>query len=150
MTGRRPRGFSMMELMVVLVIAGLMLAVVPPFFSGSIQTVRLKQAVRDTVSGLRLARSEAIRSGSSAVFVLDTEARTLEVPEAGKRKTYAEGIGVELTTADREVLDRSRAGFRFFSDGTASGGNILYSVDNQGYRITIDWLTGRVNAAPAG
>ena len=147
---RRQRGFTFMEILVVLVIAGLMLAVVPGFFGNSMQTMRLKQAVRDTVSGLRLARSEAIRNGKSAVFIVDTAERTLEVPQTGKQKTFSDGIDVELTTADSEVVSESRAGFRFFFDGTASGGNIRYSLRNQQYQISVDWLTGRVNAAPAG
>lgn len=146
MRGRAP-GFTLAETLVVLVIIGLVLAVLPPLLTRGMPSLRLQNAVRDVSSGLRLARTEALRRGVPAVFELDTGARVLRVPAAGKQRPLPEDIAVEVTTAANEIVDESTAAFRFYPDGSSTGGNILLSVDDRGFRVTVDWLTGRIHVA---
>ncbi|NBC88790.1 MAG: hypothetical protein GVX90_04750 [Alphaproteobacteria bacterium] len=52
---------------------------------------------------------------------------------------------LEALTAAEDVSEETRrARFRFFPDGSATGGRITLSRDERQYRIDIDWLTGRV------
>lgn len=146
MRGRVP-GFTLAETLVVLVIIGLVLALVPPLLTKGMPSLRLKNAVRDVSSGLRLARTEALRRGTQTVFELDTEARLLRVPAAGKQRELPQDIVVRVTTVEEEIVDESTAAFRFFPDGSATGGNIMLSVGDLGFRVTVDWLTGRIHVA---
>ncbi len=68
-----PRGFTLVELLVVLAIAGLLLAVTPPLISAAMPGVELKAAARRTAGALRLAREVAIASGRDAAWVIDVE-----------------------------------------------------------------------------
>jgi general secretion pathway protein H len=147
---RRCRGFTLAEILVVLVIIGLVLALVPPLLTKGMPSLQLKNAVRDVSSGLRLARTEALRRGTQAVFELDTEARVLRVPAARRQRPLPDDITVQATTADEEVIDEATAAFRFFPDGSATGGNILLSVGDLAFRVTVDWLTGRIHVAEEG
>ena len=59
------QGFTLIELMITVSIAGILLTVGIPSFSQSISNSRLTTNINDLVSSLNLARSEAIRRGSS-------------------------------------------------------------------------------------
>ena len=146
----RAQGFTLAETLVVLVIIGLMLAVVPPMLVRGIPSLQLKNAVRDMASGLRLARGEALRRGEPAVLEIDMEARLLRVPAAGKKRFIPDTVSVEVTTAADEIADDQVSAFRFFPDGSATGGNILLSSGDLGFRVTVDWLTGRIHVADEG
>jgi prepilin-type N-terminal cleavage/methylation domain-containing protein len=57
---RNPRGFSLMELMIVLVVAGIVIAIGLPAFSGFRNTLALKQARALLLTDIRDARQMAI------------------------------------------------------------------------------------------
>ena len=58
--GERKRGFTLLELLVVLFVVGLLFALIPPLFSGAVPGAKLKAAVRDLAVALRLARNQSI------------------------------------------------------------------------------------------
>ena len=59
-SGRHEGGFSLFELIVVLVLLSLVAAVILPSFTTGMQGIRLNTAARDMVTKLRQARSRAI------------------------------------------------------------------------------------------
>ncbi len=61
MGSRNTSGFSLVELMVVLVVAAIVLGIGVPAFADFIATNRMAATVNDLVSGLHLARSEAVK-----------------------------------------------------------------------------------------
>jgi general secretion pathway protein H len=58
---RARHGFSMIELLIVLVIIATASALVIPMFGKGVSTTELKSAARQLASGLRLARAGASR-----------------------------------------------------------------------------------------
>ena len=67
------RGFTLVELMVVLVIISLMLALVGTSISRSISGAEMRESARKVAASLRYTRTKAILSKSEQVFTLDTE-----------------------------------------------------------------------------
>ena len=65
------RGFTLLEIMVVMLIAGLMIALVPPLFSGAVSGTRLKGSARDLAIVLRETRSKAIIHNTEQLVHLD-------------------------------------------------------------------------------
>ncbi len=61
-------GLSLVELLVVLIISGFLLGSVVPSFYKLIQETRLRSAVEHLMSGLQLARSEAIKRNITTVL----------------------------------------------------------------------------------
>ena len=140
------RGFTLIELIVVLAVAALLMAAVPGLFSAAYPGVELKSAARRTAATLRLARASAIRGGRESVLLVDLAAHRLEL--AGYRAlTLPAGVAVKLETANRELIDAQQGRIRFFPDGSSTGGRIILSRGHQGYQIGVTWLTGRIELA---
>lgn len=68
----RQRGFSLIELMVVVAITAILLVIGLPSFQGSMRSNRVATATNELMSSFTLARSEAIRSpGGAAICSTD-------------------------------------------------------------------------------
>jgi general secretion pathway protein H len=132
---------------VVLALATLLIAIVPPLISSALPGVELKAAARRVASGLRLAREEAIRSGRDAAFVIDVEERVFEVDGGYRRSTLPDDLEVKLEAAESEMLNDHTGGVRFYPDGSSTGGRIVLARSDRGYQIGVQWLTGRIQLA---
>jgi len=140
----RMRGFTLLEMMVVLVIAGLLFALTPPLFTGAVSGTRLKGLARDLVTMMRETRSQAIIRNAEQQMYLDTEARHYR---AGDNRVLHLPEGVTMTVQPATAPDdpaQQQHVLRFFPDGSSSGAKISVSGGNHGYYLQLDWLTGRV------
>lgn len=69
------RGFSLIELIVVLVIIGMAVAVTAPFIFWTLERVEIRAAVKEIASSLRYARSVAISEKKEMRFYMDLDER---------------------------------------------------------------------------
>lgn len=64
------KGFSLIEMMIVVVIVGIMMALAMPSMIDWIQNSKARRAAESILSGLQLARIEAVRHNVPVVFTL--------------------------------------------------------------------------------
>ena len=169
---RNPRGFSLLELIVVLVIIGVVSAFVGPRLVGSMSNMNLRTASKRIAALLRYARSQAVSQGSDCVASFDFEGNRVSLtfaspaseapggdegagagtaPEDGKGpgrpKIYPLPEGVYLKegiTAEGET-ESEMFSIVFLSDGGSTGGEvILVNQREKAYRIAVDFITGAV------
>lgn len=140
----RNLGFSLVELLVVLVILGIVYGLAGPVLDLGGSSVDTKAASRQLAAGLRKARSTAITEGHEAALTLDVEARKFSV--TGDPKIYAlpGKVNISLFTAQSELVAAASAGIRFFPDGSSTGGRITLSAESGKQSVDVDWVTGRV------
>ncbi len=141
---KRQSGFTLLELLVVLVIGVLLVSLAPPLLSGLSGASELRGAARQLAAGLRSARNEAVSRQREATLTLDLDRRRFGVTGDPREITLPEGLALRLYTAQAEVVDAATGGIRFFPDGSSTGGSITVSGANRAYRVTVDWLTGAI------
>ena len=138
---RRNRGFTLVELMVVMVIISLIMGLVATSMSRSVSAAEARVASRKLVGSLRYTRARAIIDKKEQVFQVDTENRSYQAP-GRKRIELPEGVDVTVTTARSEITAEDISGIRFFPDGGSTGGLIELTVNRREYRVNVAWLTG--------
>jgi general secretion pathway protein H len=132
MTQRRQAGFTLLEMIVVLVILGLALSIVitrGPMHSAHLDT---EVAVRDLTSALRLARGRAIAENRAVTVALAATSYRVDGSAAHR-------IPADVTLAGNAAIG-------FAPDGSSSGGTIVVAGPTLRLGIAVDWLTGRVHA----
>lgn len=135
------RGFTLIEIMVVMVLIALIMGFVATSMSRSISSAEARAASRNLVASLRYTRARAIIDKQETVFQVNTEERSYQAP-GRKLVTLPEGVDVTITTARSEVTSESVSGIRFFPDGGSTGGHIELTVNDREYRVNVAWLTG--------
>jgi len=127
---RRERGFTLLELIVVLVILGLALSLVLTRGPVRSPTVEFDSAVRQVTGALRLARSRAIAGDRMVAVQFTPRGFRLdqEMPIA---------FSSDISLLGSRLID-------FTPDGGSSGGEVMLHMGERQMVIRVDWLTGRV------
>ena len=139
----RARGFTLLEVIVVLAIAGIIMAVVLGAPLRSATAGDLKASARMLASGLRQAQTTAITTRRDAVMTIDVEAREFRV--GNEARTVSDKVDLKLYTAQSEVSSERLGAIRFYPDGSSTGGRITVSSGERKYLVDVDWITGRVS-----
>ena len=138
------RGFTLVELLVVLGIAALLLALAAPMAMRALPGTALKTAAQDVADGLRRVRSEAIVSNAEQGFVVDVESRRARLGSRRAPLVLPPEVSLRLVVGDTEVDSHRQGGIRFFPDGSSTGGRVTLALEGRAYDVGVDWLTGRV------
>jgi len=138
---RTQAGFTLVEIMVVMVIIALIMGLVATSMSRSVSAAEARAASRELVASLRYTRARAIIDKAEQVFLVDTENRSYQAPGRDKVE-LPEGVDLTITTATSELVSDAISGIRFFPDGGSTGGHIELTVNKREYRVNVAWLTG--------
>jgi general secretion pathway protein H len=140
-----PAGFTLIEMMVVLVILGLSMTAVPAIVAG-IDGSRLRAASDDVIARLREARNQAIRTEAPVEVVLDMRRRSYRTsfsPDNNQMPDIVSRVEVApASLADPNGIVR----IRFQPDGSATPVRLALWRRGGSSEIAIDGLSGRVGA----
>lgn len=138
----RQSGFSLLELMIVLVLGALLTGVVAASLTGG---PVLRKDARQVVSSLRHARSVAIMQQRSIVWRMNIENNKFWAEGAGRKsRQLDEQVEAKVLTAASEISKPNEAGIRFFPDGSSTGGKVELNYRKQKYHINVEWISGRI------
>ena len=138
------RGFTLVEIMVVLVIVALMMALVGSSISRNVSGAQMRTAAGKVAASMRYTRTRAILTKTEQVFLVDTEKLTYQAAER-EAEELPEGMKVELNTARSELTSETAGGIRFYPDGGSTGGNVRLEANGRIYRVNVAWLTGEAS-----
>ena len=141
---RLNKGFTLLELIVVLFIVVLGFSAIGINLSSGNNATEIKAAARDIVSALRYARGQALISHQETTLTLDLAKNSYTVSSRDKVYPIPKAIKVTVVTAQSEITGQGLGNIRFFADGSSTGGRITLERGNAGWQIDINWLTGQI------
>lgn len=143
--GLKRRGFTLLELLVVLAIGSLLVALVPPAFDRLREVSQYRDTVRAIMLDLRRARQQAQNSGQVVNFRIDLTGRQFGI-EGNPWKALPAALEIRATVGTRGAPDHlAQANIAFLPDGGSSGGTIeLVRPSGGGSRLRVDWLFGQI------
>jgi general secretion pathway protein H len=142
--GKAGGGFSLVELMVVMLIVSMLFALVGVSISRSIRGAEVRNASRDIVAGIRHTRGQAIVQRQQQTFVVDADAKTWTAAER-EAVPLPEGLDITINTARSEMTGENAGGIRFYPDGASTGGSVELIAGERVWTINVSWLTGEVS-----
>lgn len=101
---KKERGFTIIELMVTLVIAGILMGLAVPAFNTTIRSNRMATQANLLIGSLNIARSEAVKAGRTATVCVssDQASCTGETDWALGWLVWVDDNGDNLLTANEE------------------------------------------------
>lgn len=143
---RTHSGFTLLELLVVLVLAAITVAVVGGSAQSYMDRARYHQTVRDVASLLVQARTLSEREGRAVIVSYDAATRQL-VADGQWRVGLHESLQVQWAALERRKGAEPVSGeplFQFNADGGAQGGSLSVLRAGQGVQYRVNWLLGRI------
>jgi type IV fimbrial biogenesis protein FimT len=129
---RLARGFTLIELMIAVIILGLMIAFAMPSYSIWIQNTRIRSASESFLSGLQLARNEAVRRNSPVRFVVST----------GSAWT----VSCTAVTPGCTAADVLKIQSRAKNEGSSAAVTVLRSLDAGASNVSADATTAQFDS----
>ena len=145
----RARGFTLVELILVLFIIALVAGLVLPAVGRGVETLQLRAEVGTFSAFLRYAREQAITRHEAQEVTIERDAHLL----------ILRAVGSDSPRATRKLSPRisisadgsSGTSITFSPRGVSTGGVFwLTAPDGRAYRVSVDPLTGRVSNARVG
>lgn len=128
-------GFSLLELLTVLVILGIFAIVSTPAIGRLLNTIAIRDKTQNIVSTLRYARLMSITTGQKVHVALDTTEDSVFMFSGG----VEERRPLELTNTDRLTMEPARV--TFYPESRVSAAILRVVIGKQQREITLDPLT---------
>lgn len=151
MSLKRHAGFTLLELLVVLVLASIGISVVGVGAQSIMDRSKYHQALREVKSLLNAAHSKAVRDGHEVIVAFNPAGRVLAI-EGYRSIQVPSALVVEWEAAANRPA-QSPAGFFslfvFNADGSGHGGRFSVLRGGRGVAFRLNWLLGTVEQAEA-
>jgi general secretion pathway protein H len=138
---RDERGYSLLELLIVLAVLGLAAAVTMPQIMGPHGAINQRGFERVLIDEMRQARGEAIRSNRVQWVRIGSDGQSIEV-SVGRRIRLPSGLGLRPVSR----VPGAPMAVRFYPNGGSSGASWRLDGGGRSTVVHVDWLTGRIQS----
>lgn len=153
------RGFTLLELILVIIILSVSMALISPSLSKTLKTTELKGTAQKIAAILRHSRSEAVHRGRIYQVSFHSDLRQVQVrwiePDEEEMKeqtgsfpplfSLPDGVSIKEVDLNKSQFFSEFPAIEFYPNGGSNGGSFLLEGGaHQGYRIKVHWITGMV------
>ena len=140
---RRAQGFTLLEMLAVILLIGIAAAAVAVSVSQGLANARVRAASVELAAALRATRAQAIVQGTEQTFELDTRSASYRAA-GGREVALPRGMRLSITSAREDRPDDHTGRIRFFPDGSSTGGHVVLQRGERRWQVNVAWLTGAV------
>ena len=143
------RGFTLLELILVLALIAFASLLAAAALSGGFDGMRLRAAAKEVAAQLRFTRTQALATGEAQRFTIDPAAHRWTAPKQ-RDGVLPKQLALDFVGAREVQPSPGEGAIVFFPDGASTGGRIRLQLDDAAWQVEVAWLTGQVRAAPVG
>ena len=136
---QKKQGFTLLELIVVLVIIGIVAGVAVPRFTGSFDSIRFRKTMNELVYFLREARIKAMSSAEATNVVFDLRGGYCWNED---KRIFIMPNEIEMFTDKFEAKDEQTRILTFYPNGTALEDKLGFVCDNMVAVLHVEPLGG--------
>lgn len=148
---RGARGFTLIEMTVVIAVIAIAMGVVVPMIDAGITAREVRRAARQIAATMHHLRTEAVSQGAPVAMQIDVDQNSIETVGGGRWAVLTERAVIEDVAA--EEVERGRFRIRFFPNGSNTGAAVvLASRDDRTrnrLRVDLDPLLGSIRVGDA-
>ena len=143
MNSAKHRGYTLIELLAVILILSIIMSVVGPMYKANNKS-DVKVIARKLASELRYARSLAISQGQKKAVIFEFNKRSYHIRGGKEVSTIPDNVKMNLIF-DFVNVNKKNGRIDFYPDGSSSGGTV--ALENKGRKIEVvtSWLHGTVS-----
>jgi prepilin-type N-terminal cleavage/methylation domain-containing protein len=140
-------GFTLLEVIIVVLVMALVLAVTYPSFSRGSTSLHLRSSSRDILNAFRCARDKAVTEQTGMIVIVDKGKQMLILSDnlGGRVRTYSMPKDVQISRvalAGNEVTNGPMI-VRFLTNGSTDDAEVLLTADTgKQLKVVTDPLTG--------
>lgn len=140
------RGFTLLELLVVLFLISLAVGIAATRFSAGTETTELKSEARKLVALMRQTRARAVAESLSLGIAATPDTPGYRLLPEDREMTLPAGLHLNIDPRRRDIAFQE-SGIFFYPDGSSNGGVLTLAGESGSWRLEVDWLTGEVTIA---
>lgn len=137
----KDKGFTLLELIIVMFLIGLTLSLVAVLFSNSLPSSKFSATTREIVASIRHARTLAQLRGEKQTLTIDMEAHKYGIDNVTSRD-IPPGISIKVVDPLQGDVQTGKYQFDFPPTGGTQGGTIVLWNSKKTVKIELDPIVG--------
>jgi general secretion pathway protein H len=143
----RDQGFTLLELIIVVLVISLALAVTYPAMSRGSTSIRLRSTARDILNTFRTAREKAVTEQTGMRVMVDQKKQELVLSDdfggGARRYRLPDDVRIQRVVSGGMEITEGPLFVRFLPNGSAENAEVLLESKTGGHlRIVTDPMTG--------